>query len=128
MSKIDPVALREKFQSAAAKKAFDTLNQLGPDWVFIEDSLDGRIYLSPSIEIKTTPDSGILQGLGNGWGRDLDEIIVSKLEELREILNDRLGTLVVVNAYQPSRKEYAYDSQSKTLYPYKKNQGLVRLP
>lgn len=87
MSYIDPVKLRQKFNTEAGREAFDRLQKIGnPRWVFIDEG--EKVYLSPSIEIK---QGSMLSGTGAGWGQNIDDIVIQQEKEIVEFAIDDIA-------------------------------------
>lgn len=105
----DPNKLRRKFNTQAGREAFERLQRLGnPRWVYQVDK--DKIYLSPTLEIKK---GGMLTSTGAGWGQNVDDIVIAEEKAIIKMASEP-GALVVANACQPTRREYAYDKATNT--------------
>ncbi len=113
MTSISPEKARAKLLSTPAKKAFDALNELGPQWICGEGS--NAVSLFPDIYIRSI-DSNTLSCVGGG-AKTFDAAVTAQFNAILEgAAGD--GKLVVVNAYDDDRAEFTYDDESGTFSPY----------
>ena len=110
---LDAETIRKKFNTAAAREAFDRLHSLGePRWV-IEESA-AQVYLAPDLHIK---EGVCLSATGAALGASLDEVIIAQEKALKEQAS-KPGVRVVANAgIRPGRKEFTFDKQTDRFLP-----------
>lgn len=104
--------LRKRFNTEAARAAFDRINSMCPKWTIIEGALSDsskNLYISPNIGSKVV-NGGLLSSVGNGWGDNADDIIFA-LERALKNTGAHPNTLLVVNPHSEDRREYTYDAQ-----------------
>ena len=97
-----------KLKTQFAKQALKEMDKMGARWVVIEGK-SNKVYLAPTIEIS---DGAALFGSAHGWGENYDDIIKAYYKDIVERASQP-GKKVVVDAYQPTRKEYQYDPDTK---------------
>lgn len=112
---LDPKTIRDQFSTAAARDAFDRLHALGkPRW-FMEKEKDG-VFLSPDATTKKPGTCGLVC-LTNCFGKTIDEAVMNLEQTLLGRVAEE-GTVVVINAYESSRKEFTYDKTTRAFVPY----------
>lgn len=113
---VEACLVRKKLTTESAKKAFDTINALGPRWVLDEDRSDD-IYLSPTIESRNI--SGYcLRTLGSGCAGTFDQAVNNTLKEMLKVTMQD-GRNLVVNGNTDKRVEFTFDRDKNDFVPYR---------
>ena len=105
--------LAEKLKTKKSKELFNTLSNLGANWVLIDN---GRaLYLKPTIAT-TKIGTGVTRPIDDIWAKDLDEAVIKGYEEIVKTAS-KSRIHVVVNPYQKDRREFLYNRASGKFNP-----------
>lgn len=110
MTDIIPIQILEKIKTASAKEAFNTINELKPEWTYME--MDGKFYISPDIH----KDRGFGWSGMAEWAPTLDKAVANLSESLNEAV--KKGLVIVVNIRKPTEAKYIYDKNEKKFVSY----------